>query len=154
MFIYIIFSYLFLNHVNGYFIEDVKIDEECLNYTVYPVHYDLNIYSHDTLFYYGDITITVIANARVKVIELDAVDLDIYQESVGVWFEGRNIIENRIPYEYNRNAGKLYLYLKEELIPYGIRKNKYYIKISFNKHLEYKENGVFIIRYQEGGKER
>lgn len=144
---------LYFNQVNSYALSE----EECLNYTVYPVQYDLTLIpylvSEDRFYYDCDITITVIANAPgVRVIELDAKDLEeINRESVSVWFQNKNIIDIRRPFEYDKRAGKIYLYLREELKQYGVYKHQYFIKMSYVKHLNKDENGIFVLRYNDRG---
>lgn len=155
MILYAILACFIFKNVNAY----TFIEEECLNYTVYPVQYELTltpyILSENTFYYEGVIIITVIANVPgVRVIELDAKDLEIKRDTVGVWFGNRNIIDTRRPFEYDRKSGKLYLYLIEELQEYGYMKNQYYIKISFTKYLDFNENGAFVVRYEGMDRQR
>ncbi|KAG7308132.1 hypothetical protein JYU34_006794 [Plutella xylostella] len=153
-----LFSFLILlNSASAYFINE----EECLNYTVYPVQYELKLIPHilrdGTSYLDCDITITVIANARqVQMIELDAKDLEIHRESVKVFKNEVNIISSVRPYEYDRRMGKLYLYLREELEPYSERNTQYYIKMFFRKFLKSDEvdDGIFFVKYEEAGRQK
>lgn len=142
---------LFLfSSINAYFINE----EECLNYTVYPVQYELTIIPYiykDRGFYYNcDITITVIANApNVRQIELDAKDLEL-NGKIKVLDGETDIINVYRPYEYNNVTGKLYIYLRESLNQYSVAKTQYKINISFRKHVHHDSNGVFIVPYDDG----
>lgn len=148
-----LFCFLFLNPASAYFLNE----EECLNYTVYPVQYELTLFpqvlSADTSFYDCDLTITVIANApNVRQIELDAKDLEINRDSVHVLNQnGFDIINSVRPYEYDRRAGKIYLYLKQELELYSLRNAKYHIKVFFRKFLKGEQSGIFMVNYEENG---
>ncbi|GBP46435.1 Glutamyl aminopeptidase [Eumeta japonica] len=133
-------------------------EEECLNYTVYPVEYELTIIPHvydgNKLYYDGEIVITVVANAPgVRVIELDAVDLEFVGDHVGVWYNNRNIIEGRLLY-YDRMRGKIFLHLKEDLKVYDkTDEYRYKIKMSFRKMVtfggEAYREGIFFAPYHE-----
>lgn len=144
---------MLVNRISGYALGE----EECLNYTVYPVQYDLTIVPYiisEGKFYYDcDLTISVIANVPgVRIIELDAKDLNVIRESVGVWDQNRDVIDEHRPIEHDQKAGKLYLYLKEELREYGIDKNQYEIKMKFQRYLNYEINGIFVVRYNDQGR--
>ncbi|XP_049870009.1 membrane alanyl aminopeptidase-like [Pectinophora gossypiella] len=131
------------------------IEEECLNYTVYPVQYELTIIPYvlyeGRSYYDCETIITVIANApNVQIIELDAKDLDI--KTVNVYYNDRDIINKFRPFEYNGKVGKLYIYLREALQQYSISKIQYNIKISFSKQVESdSSSGIFIAPYEDGG---
>lgn len=136
---------------NAYFINE----EECLNYTVYPVQYELTIIPYifkDRGFYYNcEITITVIANApNVRQIELDAKDLDL-SGKIKVLDGDKDIINVYRPYEYDNATGKLYIYLRESLQQYSVAKTQYKISISFRKNVHHDSTGVFIVPYDDGG---
>lgn len=143
---------LFFSSVSAY-----TIEEECLNYTVYPVQYELTIIPHiylDGMSYYDcDIIITIIANApNVNVIELDAKDLEIKGETVQVLDNGSNLVNKHRPYEYDDKKGKLYIYLRESLKQYRLHRTQYNIRMSFSKQISYNTDGIFVVRYTENGK--
>ncbi|CAG9795009.1 unnamed protein product [Diatraea saccharalis] len=128
------------------------VDEECLNYTIYPVQYELIISPYiydDRAFYDCHITITVIANAPdIRMIELDARNMTISGESIKVYKGDRNIVNGPRPYVYDRSLGKLYIFLNEALIPYkGRHLQNYMIRMSFRKEVTYDSTGVFLVRY-------
>lgn len=145
--------FFFFNPASAYFLNE----EECLNYTVYPVQYELTVFpqvlTKEDSYYDCDLTITVIANApNVRRIELDAKDLEFDRDSVRVLNgNGLDIVNSVRPYEYDRRAGKIYLYLKEELELYNLRNMKYHIKASFRKFLKREQSGVFVTSYEENG---
>lgn len=131
---------------------DLGVDEECLNYTVYPLQYELNIYpyvSGEQSYFDCDLTITIIANAPgVNVIELDAKDLEI--TAIKVLDGNRNIINGARPFQYNNVKGKLYIYLIEPLRMYHNNDRQVYsIKISFGKKVTEDGNGVFLVKYYD-----
>ncbi|CAG5041319.1 unnamed protein product [Parnassius apollo] len=96
--------------------------------------------------------ITIIANAPdVKVIELDARDLDIRRDSVKVLDGDIDLVNRHRPYEYDRSRGKLYIYLTDSLKEYNLYKTQYLLKISFSKHVKKDDEGIFIVDYEEDG---
>lgn len=130
------------------------VDEECLNYTVYPVQYELNIYPYvyaDHSYYDCELTITVIANApNVKVISLDAKDLELETGLIKVFDGPRDIINTARPFEYNGLTSKLNIFLKEPLRMYSATNRQFYfIKISFRKYVKEDSTGVFLVKYYD-----
>ena len=133
---------------------NLVVDEECLNYTVYPVQYELNIYPYvnaDLSYYECELTITVIANApNVNVISLDAKDLEIESGFIKVYDGPRDIINTARPFEYISLSSKLYIYLKEPLKMYSaINRQFYFIKIRFRKYVKEGSKGVFLVKYYD-----
>lgn len=131
---------------------NIVVDEECLNYKVYPVQYELNIYPYvnaDVSHYRCDLIITVIANApNVTVITLAAKDLEM--ESVNVDDGSRNIIQTVNPYTYVNLSGVLHIYLKESLKIYSaMNKQFYFIRIRFTKYVKEGSLGVFLAKYDD-----
>lgn len=136
------------------------VEEECLNYTVYPVQYDLTldpyIYADGRSYYNGRIIITIIANApNINVIELDAKDLEINSGSVQVFDKNINLENEYRPYEFDKRRGKLYIYLRQPLQQYSVSKTQYFIHISFSKTVEPNSDGIFVVKYEneEGNSE-
>lgn len=136
------------------------VEEECLNYTVYPVQYDLTldpyIYADGRSYYNGRIIITIIANApNINVIELDAKDLEINSGSVQVFDKNINLENEYRPYEFDKRRGKLYIYLRQPLQQYSVSKTQYFIHISFSKTVESNSDGIFVVKYEneEGNSE-
>lgn len=129
------------------------VEEECLNYTVYPIQYELTIIPYiykDNSYYHGDITITVIANANVREIELDAKDLDIQSGSIKVLDGSTDLVNGARPYEYDKTNGKLFIHLREPLKVYSQNNRQfYYIKMSFNKYIKEDSAGLFLVNYYE-----
>lgn len=129
------------------------VEEECLNYTVYPIQYELTIIPYiykDNSYYHGDITITVIANANVREIELDAKDLDIRSGSIKVLDGSTDLVNGARPYEYDKTNGKLFIHLREPLKMYSQNNRQfYYIKMSFNKYIKEDSAGLFLVNYYE-----
>lgn len=130
------------------------VEEECLNYTVYPVQYELTLMPYvlkESSYFDCHLTITVIANApEVRVIELDAKDLVINVDSVQVLKGGVDIVNKPRPVEYDRKNGRLYIYLREALIPYSVQNTQYYnIKIMFRKYLKEDGDGIFLVKYDD-----
>ncbi|XP_072939931.1 aminopeptidase N-like [Epargyreus clarus] len=148
----LVLCYVFRSDAN------VLREEECLNYTVYPVQYDITLFPHiyqDGNSYYDcDMVITVIANApNVNIIELDSHGLDIKDGSIKVMYGNVDIVNQYRPYEYDERKGKLYIYLNEPLKQYSVSKTQYLIRISFNKRLKPDSDGIFIVPYDgEDGK--
>lgn len=129
-------------------------DEECLNYTVYPVQYELTItpYIQKHHYYYNcDVVITVIANApNIQIIELDAKDMDI-EGNIKVLHGNTDLVNHHRPFEYHRETGKLYIYLAVPLRQYSIDKSQYNIRISFRKSVTHETPGIFVVPYEDGG---
>lgn len=130
------------------------IEEECLNYTVYPVQYELTIIPYITEFspfFDCQISINVIANAPgVRMIELDAKDLEINFSSIYVMKGNIDIVSRSRPYEYDVKNGKLYIYLAEPLIPYNKNSKinqSYHIKLVYRKKVTEKDEGIFLVKY-------
>ncbi|CAH1647279.1 unnamed protein product [Spodoptera littoralis] len=133
---------------------NIVVDEECLNYTVYPVQYELNIYPYiypHRAYYDCELTITIIANApNVNVIELDAKDLEFESGSIKVYDGPRDIINVARPFEYNYLTSKLHIYLNEPLKVYQVNdRHFYFIKISFRKQVNKDSTGVFLAKYYD-----
>ncbi|XP_045765668.1 aminopeptidase N-like [Maniola jurtina] len=133
------------------------LEEECLNYTVYPVQYELSltphIYKDGNSYYDCDIVITVIANGpNVNIIELDAKDLEIKRDSVQVWDGSVNLVNEYRPYEFDNAKGKLFIYLREPLKQYSVSRKQYFIKISFIKRVGLESDGIFLTEYDEYGR--
>lgn len=131
------------------------IEEECLNYTVYPVQYELTLYPYifkDRNAYYNcDLQITIIANApNVNFIELDAKNLEIKGDSIRVLLNEDNLINQYRPYEFDNRRGKLFIYLREPLKQYSLFKTQYLIRLSFSKRVNTDSDGVFITKYEDG----
>lgn len=145
--VFLLFIFFSLTDANFLF------EEECLNYTVYPIQYELTIIPYvykDNSHYHCDIVITVIANAGVRVIELDAKDLDIQRGSIKVMDGNIDIVNGARPYEYDEANGKLYIHLKEPLKIYSSSNAQfYYIKLSFNKFVREDSDGLFLVKYYE-----
>ncbi|XP_026755745.2 glutamyl aminopeptidase-like [Galleria mellonella] len=139
-------SFLFLlSVVNAYYLNE----EECLNYTVYPVQYEIKLFVSKS-YYDCQIKITVIANAlNVNMIELDANDLKINFDSLKVYKENVDIVNRPRPYEYDRMNGKLYIYLREPLIRYSKESPQYYIVMMFRKYLTEETEGIFLVPYKD-----
>lgn len=140
---------------SAYFISE----EECLNYTIYPVQYEMTIMpqlSRERPYYDCDLTITVIANSpNLRMIELDAKDLEIRRESIEVLdSDNRNIVNSERPYGYDRRSGKLQIYLSRDLEPFNVRQRQYMLKLSFTKFLTSEQNGVFLVKYKDKGIEK
>nr|QIS77245.1 APN7 [Helicoverpa armigera] len=132
----------------------IVVDEECLNYTVYPVQYELSIYPYiyaDHSYYDCELIITVIANApNVNVIDLDAKDLEIQGESIKVFDGPNNIVNGPRPFEYNDLTSKLRIYLKEPLKMYSKGNRQLYnIKIMFRKFVKEDDSGIFLVKYYD-----
>ncbi|XP_068631413.1 aminopeptidase N-like [Battus philenor] len=132
------------------------VDEECLNYTVYPVQYDLTvipyIYKSGDAYYDCNMVITIIANApNVKIIEMDARDLDVRRDSIEVLEGDRDLVNKHRPYEFDKVKGKLFIYLTDSLKQYNVYKTQYLLKISFTKRLKKDGEGIFITDYKEDG---
>lgn len=130
------------------------MDEECLNYTVYPVNYELNIYPYvyaERSYFDCDLTITIIANApNVNVIDLDARDLEIEGGSIKVLDGNRDIVNGARPFEFDNFTSKLHIYLKEPLTVYsGSNKQFYHIKIMYRKYVKTDNTGVFLVKYYD-----
>lgn len=127
------------------------VDEECLNYTIYPVQYDITIMPYiygGHCFYECHITITVIANANINMIEMEAKNMTIKGESIQVLKGNQDIINKPRPYSYNEERGKLIIYLKEPLIPYKGNNQQYYlIRMNFIKEVTSDSHGVFLVKY-------
>ncbi|XP_026484250.2 aminopeptidase N-like [Vanessa tameamea] len=135
------------------------LEEECLNYTVYPVQYELtlvpHIYKDGNSYYDCDIVITIIANApNVNVIELDARDLEIKGDSIQVLDKNVNLINQYRPYEFDNRRGKLFIYLREPLKQYSLARTQYFVKISFTKQVSFDNQGIFVVEYEEDGKSK
>lgn len=123
-------------------------DEECLNYTVYPVQYDLIIYPHiltNTGSYYDcQLTVMVFTNApNIRVIEMDAYDLEVSHASVS--FKGTEISTR-----FEQRGGKLLIYLNQPL-EYSVYKHQYQINITYRKYLRTDTEGVFVVPYDHDG---
>ncbi|XP_041970216.1 aminopeptidase N-like [Aricia agestis] len=150
----LLFGILFLISASN---AEYVIDEECLNYTVYPVQYELTIFPHirvDGVSYYDcNIIITVIANAPyVNIIELDARDLDINGESIKVLDNSVDLVNHYRPFEFDNKVGKLFIYLSQPLKQYSVSRNQYYIHISFRKQVTSKSEGIFVVEHTENGR--
>lgn len=130
-----------------------SVDEECLNYTIYPVQYDITImpYIHGGhCFYDCHIAVTVIANANINVIEMEAKNMSIVGESIHVLKGNHDIVNAYRPYSYDGDRGKLFIYLKEPLIPYkGNNRQNYLIQMSFTKEVTTDSHGVFLVNYAD-----
>lgn len=129
-------------------IRNFPSDEECLNYTVYPVQYDLIIYPHILLntgsYYDCQMTVMVFANApNIRVIEMDAHDLEVSHASVS--FAGKDIATR-----FEHRGGKLIIYLDQPL-EYSVHKYLYQINITYRKYLRTDTEGIFIAPYDEDG---
>lgn len=129
-------------------IRNFPSEEECLNYTVYPVQYDLIIYPHiltNTGSYYDcQMTVMVFANApNIRVIEMEAHELDVSHASVS--FNGLNIAS-----KFEHKGGKLLIYLHQPL-EYSVHKYLYQINITFRKYLRTDTDGVFVVPYDQDG---
>lgn len=127
--------------------------EECMNYTIYPLQYDLTITPYvfkDSSYYHCEMTIDVIANAPgIRVIELDAKDLVIRPGSIRVYDGRTDIVNGPRPYEYDEKNGKLFIYLREALKKYDLRTRQYVykIQIAFTKYVTEDTPGVFLVKY-------
>ncbi|KAJ8727739.1 hypothetical protein PYW07_001858 [Mythimna separata] len=137
---------------------NIVVDEECLNYTVYPVQYEINIYPHMQVngFYYDcELIITIIANApNVREITLDAKDFEIESAGIKVFDGPHNIINTPRPFIFDNRKGKLIIYLREPLKMYSqYNKQFYYIKISFRKFLEEGKQGIFLSKHNDENSE-
>lgn len=146
---FLYFLIFFSTAVKGSFVE-----EECLNYTVYPVQYELTlipyIYKSGDSYYDCNMVVTIIANApNVKVIEMDAKGVDIRRDSVGVFDGNFDLVNKHRPFEYDANRGRLYIYLTDSLKQYNMHKTQYLLKISFSKHLKREDEGIFLADYKE-----
>ncbi|XP_075971882.1 leucyl-cystinyl aminopeptidase-like [Anticarsia gemmatalis] len=125
---------------------DLMMDEECLNYTVYPIQYELNIYPYvhtDRSYFDCEVIITVIANApNVNVINLDMKDLEI---------QGIKVLDgNRDILEHSSIHGKLHLYLKESLKVFNnVNKQFYTIRIRYRRRVTEDGNGIFLVKYYD-----
>lgn len=123
-------------------------DEECLNYTVYPVQYSLIIYPHIFInsgsYYDCQLTVMVFANApNINVIEMDAHDMDISHASVS--FAG-----TEIGTRFKHSGGKLLIYLNQPL-EYSLHKYLYQINITYRKYLRTDTEGIFVVPYNHDG---
>ncbi|CAH2070906.1 unnamed protein product, partial [Iphiclides podalirius] len=152
MFARFLYFLIFFTTIDASFVE-----EECLNYTVYPVQYELTIipyiYKTGDSYYDCSLVVTIIANApNVKVIEMDAKGLDIRRDSVGVFDGSLDLVNKHRPYEYDAGRGKLYIYLTDSLKMYNVHKTQYLLKISFNKHIRNVDEGIFLADYKEHSK--
>ncbi|XP_028172198.1 aminopeptidase N-like isoform X2 [Ostrinia furnacalis] len=129
------------------------VDEECLNYTIYPVQYDITIMPYiygGHCFYDCHIVITVIANANINMIEMEAKNMTIKGESIQVMKGNHDIVNKPRPYSYDGHRGKLMIYLSEPLIPYKGNNQQYYlIKMNFMKEVTEDSEGVFLVKYDE-----
>lgn len=129
--------------------------EECMNYTIYPLQYELTITPYiakDNFYYHCQMTIDVIANAPdIRVIELDAKALQISPGSIRVFYGGTDIVNGARPYEYDERNGKLYIYLRESLRKYDIKTQQYVykIQIAFVKYVTEETPGVFVVKYYD-----
>ncbi|XP_052740670.1 aminopeptidase N [Bicyclus anynana] len=135
------------------------LEEECLNYTVYPVQYELtlipHVYKDGNSYYDCDLVITIIANGpNVNIIELDAKDLEIKRDSVQVLDGNVNLVNEYRPYEFDNSRGKLFIYLREPLKQYSLSRQQYFIRISFLKRLSSESDGIFLVQYDEDGKQQ
>lgn len=132
---------------------NIVVEEKCLNYTVYPIQYELTMTPYiykEKSHYHCDIVITVIANMAVSIIELDAKDLDIQADSINVMDGNRKILNGIRSYKYDEANGKLYIYLREPLKIYSVSNAQfYYIRMSFNKYMREDGPGLFLIKYYE-----
>lgn len=143
---------IFFATVKGGFVE-----EECLNYTVYPVQYELTlipyIYKSGESYYDCSMVVTIIANApNVRVIEMDAKGVDIRRDSVGVLDGNLDLVNKHRPFEYDPNRGRLFIYLTDSLKQYNVHKTRYLLKISFSKHLKSEGEGIFLADFKEDSK--
>ncbi|KAM3967289.1 aminopeptidase N [Aphomia sociella] len=132
-------------------------EEECLNYTVYPVQYEIKLFFREPTYYDSQIIITVIANApNVDRIELDAKDLEINFDSLKVLKGNVDIVNRHRPYDYDRVNGKLIIYLREPLLRYDSRYTQYYnIMMSFRKQITEETDGIFLVPYRDmAGKDK
>lgn len=133
---------------------NIVMDEECLNYTVYPVQYELNIYPYvqeNRSYYDCELTITIIANApNVLVITLDAKDLEPQRGSIRVFDGPRDIMNTARPFEFDKKNGKLHIFLREPLKTYSAPNNFkiYLINMRFRKLLDQDSKGVFLVKYK------
>lgn len=123
-------------------------DEECLNYTVYPVQYDLIIYPHilkNTGSYYDcQMTVMVFANAPdIRAIEMDAHEMEVSHASVT--YNGQEIST-----KFEQRRGKLLIYLNQAM-EHSIFKYLYQINITFRKYLRPDTQGVFVVPYEQDG---
>ncbi|XP_022125618.2 aminopeptidase N-like [Pieris rapae] len=139
---------LFISTTKAYVLE-----EECLNYTIYPAQYELTIIPHifkdGTSYFDCDLLITVIANApNVNIIELDAKELEIKSGSIKVLDGLTDIVNQHRPYEFDNKRGKLFIYLREPMKQYGASRTQYIIRVSFVKYVFLDSEGVFIIPYK------
>lgn len=130
--------------------------EECMNYTIYPLQYELNIMPYifkDRSYYQCDITIDVIANVPgIQVIDLDAKDLDIQEGSIKVLYGNNDIVNGARPYEYDEGNGKLYIHLREPLRRYDAKTKAlfvYKIQMTFTKYLTENSPGLFLVKYYD-----
>lgn len=148
-----VFLSLFLMaSASAYETTSLVIDEECLNFTVYPVQYELiikpTIFKNQFFFYDCDMIITVIANApQITMIELDAKDLVI--NNTVVYRGGTNIINVNSPFFYDSANGKLKIYLNEALREYKKFKTQYQVRIWFKKIVKYNTPGIFAVHYDD-----
>lgn len=128
------------------------VEEECLNYTVYPVQYEITldpyIYADGRSYYNGHVIITIIANApNINIIELDAKDIEI-NGVIEVFDKNINLVNEYRPFEFDKNRGKLYIYLKEPLIQYSVSRTQYYVHITFSKRVDFNSDGIFLVKYE------
>lgn len=128
--------------------------EECMNYTIYPLQYELEITPYiftSNPNYHCDISIDVIANAPgIQIIELDAKDLVIREGSIKVLYGNTDIVNGARPYEYDQRNGKIYIHLREPLRRYDSRSNSVYkIVMSFDKYVTEESLGLFLVKYYD-----
>lgn len=143
------FTFLLFISTSGAYV----LEEECLNYTIYPAQYQLTIIPHifkdGTTYFDCDLLITVIANApNINVIELDAKDLEIKVGSIKVLDGGMDIVNEHRPYELDNKKGKLFIYLKEPLKQFSASKTQYIIRLLFVKYVSPESEGVFTVPYK------
>ncbi|KAJ0178637.1 hypothetical protein K1T71_005412 [Dendrolimus kikuchii] len=142
--------------------EHFEAEEECLNYTVYPVQYEITLMPYlakESSYYHCDLKITVIAHASVQVIEMDAKDLKIQGDSIKVLDVckhpntadcSRDIVNPARPFEYDAVKGKLYIYLSEPLKVYNSNNEQfYYIMMTFYRHVNEESTGLFLSKYYD-----
>lgn len=128
------------------------VEEECLNYTVYPVQYEITLDPYISVdgrsYYNGHVIITIIANApNINIIELDAKDIEI-NGVIEVYDKNINLVNEFRPFEYDKNRGKIYIYLKEPLKQYSVSRTQYYVHVTFSKQVDFNSDGIFLVKYE------
>ncbi|KAJ2952368.1 hypothetical protein O0L34_g4652 [Tuta absoluta] len=146
----LIFSSILVSKTNAYLTE-----EECLNYTIYPLQYDLTIqpfYYLGNYYYDCDLSITVIAKVpNINIIELDAADDFKFTRDITV-SHGQEATKH-VTYKYDNHRKVLSIYLSRPMLVYEeARKHQYVIRLSFRKMVKKEaSSGIFVVPYDDDG---